>query len=141
MALDLGLPALLSAASSLKGMIGQFGGQDSRQHNPRFSGENLTADQNHFARFRRWHWGITPAQLALAWLLNQRDDIVAMCLTRKLDRIDENTKAIGVELNAEALRHLAQACFARPWFVARSRIIQDLLFVSSAASRSCMNAS
>jgi aryl-alcohol dehydrogenase-like predicted oxidoreductase len=82
-----------------------------------------------------------PAQLALAWLLNQRDDIFAMCVTRKLDCIDEDAKAIGVELNAEVLRDLAQACFARPWFVARSGVVQGVPSASSAASRSCMNAS
>src|SRR6185369_14910226 len=48
--------------------------------------------------------GVTPAQLALAWLLAQKPWIVPIPGTTKLHRIEENIGAANLELTAEDLR-------------------------------------
>ena len=51
----------------------------------------------------------TPAQIALAWLLEQKPWIVPIPGTRKLERLDENIGATGVELTADDLRDIESA--------------------------------
>ena len=53
--------------------------------------------------------GATPAQIALAWLLAQKPWIVPIPGTTKLDRLDENLGAAGIELSAEDLREIEDA--------------------------------
>jgi aryl-alcohol dehydrogenase-like predicted oxidoreductase len=48
----------------------------------------------------------TPAQIALAWLLAQKPWIVPIPGTRKLERLDENVGAAGVELTGDDLREI-----------------------------------
>jgi len=48
----------------------------------------------------------TPAQIALAWLLAQKPWIVPIPGTRKLERLDENIAAVGVELTSDDLREI-----------------------------------
>jgi aryl-alcohol dehydrogenase-like predicted oxidoreductase len=48
----------------------------------------------------------TPAQVALAWLLAQGDDIAPIPGTKRPSRIEENTAADGIELSAEQIRRL-----------------------------------
>lgn len=50
--------------------------------------------------------GVTPAQLALAWLLHQGEEIVTIPGTTKQHRFDENQRATGVVLSAEELAFL-----------------------------------
>lgn len=50
--------------------------------------------------------GATPAQIALAWLLAQGDDIVPIPGTRRVVRVEENAAADGVVLTAEQLARL-----------------------------------
>jgi aryl-alcohol dehydrogenase-like predicted oxidoreductase len=45
----------------------------------------------------------TPAQLALAWLLAQGNDIVPIPGTRRVERLDENTGAVEIALSAQEL--------------------------------------
>jgi aryl-alcohol dehydrogenase-like predicted oxidoreductase len=52
---------------------------------------------------------VTPAQLALAWLLAQKPWIVPIPGTTKLDRLEENLGAISVELSADDLREITGA--------------------------------
>jgi aryl-alcohol dehydrogenase-like predicted oxidoreductase len=49
---------------------------------------------------------VTPAQIALAWLLAQKPWIVPIPGTTKLHRLQENVGAADVELNAEDLREI-----------------------------------
>jgi aryl-alcohol dehydrogenase-like predicted oxidoreductase len=76
---------------------------DWRRANPRFQGENFALNQRlveavtAFAR----ESGCTPAQLALAWLLNQGDDIVPIPGTRRVSRLDENAAATKLRLDGE----------------------------------------
>ena len=50
--------------------------------------------------------GATPAQIALAWLLAQGDDIAPIPGTKRVARVEENTAADGIELNAEQIERL-----------------------------------
>ena len=51
----------------------------------------------------------TPAQIALAWLLAQKPWIVPIPGTRKLERLDENLRAVAVELTSDDLREINSA--------------------------------
>ena len=48
----------------------------------------------------------TPAQVALAWLLAQGDDIAPIPGTKRVTRVEENTAADGLELGAEQIQRL-----------------------------------
>ena len=50
--------------------------------------------------------GATPAQIALAWLLAQGDDIAPIPGTKRVARVEENTTADSLELSAEQLARL-----------------------------------
>ena len=52
---------------------------------------------------------VTPAQIALAWLLAQKPWIVPIPGTTKLHRLEENIGAVEVELTAEDLREIEEA--------------------------------
>lgn len=87
---------------------------DFRNNIPRFNQQNLAANQNRFAPLAEIakRCGITPAQLALAWLLHQGDDIFAIPGTRKTSRIDENAAAAEVALDAATLAQIDDVCRA-----------------------------
>jgi aryl-alcohol dehydrogenase-like predicted oxidoreductase len=60
--------------------------------------------------------GATPAQIALAWLLAQGDDIAPIPGTKRVARVEENAAADGIELSAkqiERLKNLAPAAGER----------------------------
>ena len=48
----------------------------------------------------------SPAQVALAWLLVQGDDIAPIPGTKRVPRVEENTAADAIELSAEHLERL-----------------------------------
>jgi len=50
--------------------------------------------------------GATPAQIALAWLLAQGDDIAPIPGTKRVSRVEENTAADAIELSAEQIARL-----------------------------------
>ena len=52
---------------------------------------------------------MTPAQLALAWLLAQKPWVVPIPGTTKLHRLDENVGAAAIELTAEELHEIDRA--------------------------------
>ncbi len=81
---------------------------DFRKTKPRFSrdnfGRNLAlADE---VCVLAGEIGATPAQVALAWLLAQGDDIVPIPGTKKVSRLEENVAADTVELTSEQVQHL-----------------------------------
>jgi aryl-alcohol dehydrogenase-like predicted oxidoreductase len=60
--------------------------------------------------------GATPAQIALAWLLAQGDDIAPIPGTKRVSRVEENTAADNIELSTgqvERLNHLTPAAGER----------------------------
>jgi aryl-alcohol dehydrogenase-like predicted oxidoreductase len=81
---------------------------DFRSTFPRFSPQNLAANRpvvELLARVARKH-DVTPAQIALAWLLAQKPWIVPIPGTRNIAHLHENTGAINVQLTAEDLREM-----------------------------------
>ena len=89
----------------------KFGSDDFRNKVPRFSEENRKANQalvdviGKFAAQKK----VTPAQVALAWLLAQKPWIVPIPGTTKLARVEENVGAAAVELTAGDLREIDEA--------------------------------
>ncbi|MGW3634715.1 aldo/keto reductase [Streptomyces sp. NPDC005122] len=87
----------------------QFDATDFRAGNPRFSDENFPhnlrlADQ---VAAIAGQIGATPAQVALAWLLAQGDDIAPIPGTRRVARVEENTAADTVSLTDGQLAQLS----------------------------------
>jgi aryl-alcohol dehydrogenase-like predicted oxidoreductase len=83
-------------------------GEDFRTNHPRFKPENLAANRDRYAPLRGLasELGITPAQLALAWMLHQGEHIVPIPSTRTPDHLDENLAAAGVDLDAATLERI-----------------------------------
>ena len=81
---------------------------DWRKDNPRFTGENFQRNLGIVDEVRSVaaEVGATPAQIALAWLLAQGDDIAPIPGTRRVTRVEENTAADGLELIAAQLARL-----------------------------------
>ena len=94
----------------LTGTVASLGADDFRQNNPRFGGGNLALNKDRFLPFVKiaGELGVTPAQLALAWLLHQGDDIFPIPGTRRADRVDENAKAAEIRLTPEVLQRIDQ---------------------------------
>jgi aryl-alcohol dehydrogenase-like predicted oxidoreductase len=78
---------------------------DWRRHNPRFQGENFQKNLDLVDEVKRLaaDKGVTPAQLALAWVLHQGDDIVPIPGTTNPDHLDDNLGALDVSLSKEEL--------------------------------------
>jgi aryl-alcohol dehydrogenase-like predicted oxidoreductase len=84
---------------------------DYRRFSPRFQGENFQRNLDLVAEIERiaGDKGVTPAQLALAWVLHQGDDIAPIPGTKKVARLEENVGAVDVELTDDDLRQIAEA--------------------------------
>src|ERR1700683_4927891 len=86
----------------------KFDKSDFRNIVPRFSEENRKANQamvdlvGRFAQQKK----VTPAQIALAWLLAQKPWMVPIPGTTKLHRLEENIGALNVQLSPDDLREL-----------------------------------
>lgn len=95
----------------LAGAGGQLGENDFRRTMPRWSGEALEKNLGLFATLELLakEKGCTPAQLSLAWLLHQGDDIVPIPGTTRLHRLEENTAAHAIALSTEELAAIARA--------------------------------
>jgi aryl-alcohol dehydrogenase-like predicted oxidoreductase len=88
-----------------------FEAGDWRRNNPRFQGENFAKNLALVERVseiaeRR---GITPAQLALAWVVGRAEHIVAIPGTRSAARLDENRSAAEIVLSKDELDALEKA--------------------------------
>jgi len=86
----------------------QFADDDWRKNNPRFTGENFQRNLRIVDEVEAVaaEAGATPAQIALAWLLAQGDDIAPIPGTKRVSRVEENTAADGTELSAQQLERL-----------------------------------
>ena len=82
---------------------------DFRRHGPRFTGDNLTANLLLAAKVAEIAaaTGVTPAQLALAWVLAQGDDLVPIPGTKRRRYLEENAGAVDVQLGPDDLAHIA----------------------------------
>jgi aryl-alcohol dehydrogenase-like predicted oxidoreductase len=91
-----------------------FDKNDFRNIVPRFSPEARTANQALVDLLGQiaGEKGATPAQIALAWLLAQRPWIVPIPGTTKLNRLEENTAAAGVDLTAHDIANIGRVLSA-----------------------------
>ena len=81
---------------------------DWRKNNPRFTPENFKRNLRIVDAVKAVaaDAGATPAQVALAWLLAQGDDIAPIPGTKRVARVEENTAADHVELSAKQIQRL-----------------------------------
>jgi aryl-alcohol dehydrogenase-like predicted oxidoreductase len=96
----------------LTGAIQTFADIDGRRAaHPRFQQQNFDQNRGLVAKIEAMarHKGCTPAQLTLAWLLAQGEDVVAIPGTRRADRLDENVGALGVTLSADEVERISAA--------------------------------
>jgi aryl-alcohol dehydrogenase-like predicted oxidoreductase len=84
---------------------------DFRRKAPRFQRENRERNLALVARAKEIaeEVGCTPAQLALAWLLHQGDDVAPIPGTKRVRYLEENVAAVDVELTPEQLAALDEA--------------------------------
>ncbi|MFC0632400.1 aldo/keto reductase [Brevundimonas balnearis] len=87
---------------------------DFRRSNPRFQGENFqkNLDLVEAVKGVAADKGVTAAQLALAWVLAQGEDLVPIPGTRRVKTLEENAAAVDLELTPEDLRRI-EAVFPR----------------------------
>jgi aryl-alcohol dehydrogenase-like predicted oxidoreductase len=83
----------------------QFDPSDFRRSNPRFQGANFQRNLDLVAEVRSLAAakGVTPAQLALAWVLAQGEDIVPIPGTKRRVYLEQNVAAVDVTLTADDL--------------------------------------
>lgn len=81
---------------------------DFRRSGPRFTGENLDANLKLVAKVEEIaeEKGITPAQLALAWVLAQGEDLVPIPGTKRRTYLEENAAAVDAALSDEDLKRI-----------------------------------
>jgi aryl-alcohol dehydrogenase-like predicted oxidoreductase len=81
---------------------------DFRRTGPRFTGDNLQANLRLAGKVKEIaaEKGIEPAQLAIAWLLAQGEDIVPIPGTKRRTYLEQNAAAVGVELTADDLARI-----------------------------------
>jgi aryl-alcohol dehydrogenase-like predicted oxidoreductase len=81
---------------------------DFRRHGPRFTGENLDTNLALAQKVAEIaaEKGITPAQLALAWVLAKGEDLVPIPGTKRRTYLQENAAAADVELTGEDLQRI-----------------------------------
>jgi aryl-alcohol dehydrogenase-like predicted oxidoreductase len=85
-----------------------FDASDMRRGNPRLQGENFDRNLQLVDRVKEMATakGCTPAQLALAWLVAQGDDVVPIPGTKRQRYVEQNAGALDVTLTADELARL-----------------------------------
>lgn len=107
--------------------IDQLEEKDNRRNQPRFQGGNFAKNQilvkqiEFFAQEK----GITTAQLVLAWVLAQGNDIVPIPGTKRKSTLEENVGAIQIKLNDDEIAHLNE--FFPPGIAAGARLPKEAL--------------
>ena len=86
----------------------QFSPGDFRADNPRFTSENFQHNLRSAEEVKTIAAaaGVTPAQVALAWLLARGDDVVPIPGTKRVSRLEENVAADTVQLTSEQITRL-----------------------------------
>ena len=84
---------------------------DTRRNNPRFKPDNFARNLAIVERVREMAAakGVTPAQLALTWVLAQGDDVVPIPGTRHVSYLEENAAAVDIELTPTEVEQLSAA--------------------------------
>jgi aryl-alcohol dehydrogenase-like predicted oxidoreductase len=88
--------------------LDQLDDSDFRKTNPRFVGENFERNQRLVDEVEATaaELGVTPGQVALAWLLTKGDNIAPIPGTKRVSRVEENVRADGIELSSEQIDRL-----------------------------------
>ena len=88
--------------------LDQLDDSDFRKTNPRFVGENFERNQRLVDEVEAiaTELGVTPGQVALAWLLTKGDHIAPIPGTKRVSRVEENVGADSVELSSEQIDRL-----------------------------------
>ncbi len=83
---------------------------DKRRTNPRFQGENFSQNLKLVTQIKQLadKKDCSPAQLALAWLIHQGQDIIPIPGTKKKFYLEENVKAVNIKLTDHDLQQLDQ---------------------------------
>ncbi|MEV0310193.1 aldo/keto reductase [Nonomuraea fuscirosea] len=91
--------------------VGELADDDFRRHMPRYSGENAEHNLALAAAVKRVadEAGMTAAQISLAWLLAQGEDVVPIPGTKRLKYLEENAAAADLTLTPEQLDALVRA--------------------------------
>jgi aryl-alcohol dehydrogenase-like predicted oxidoreductase len=78
---------------------------DFRRHSPRFQGKNFQKNLDLIKKIEEIanRKDVTPAQLALAWVLVQGDDIVPIPGTKHVKYLEENVQAVSINLTKDEL--------------------------------------
>ncbi|MGH2703120.1 MAG: aldo/keto reductase [Actinomycetota bacterium] len=100
---------------------GDLAADDWRRRHPRFQEGNIERNRELVARIEELAAakGVSTAELALAWVLAQGDDVVPIPGTRRIKNLESNARAVNVELGDEDLSALDEA--APPGAAAGSR--------------------
>ena len=108
---------------------------DFRRNNPRFAGDNLAHNLQLVERVRTIasEKGITPGQLALAWVSAQGDDVVPIPGTKRIAYLEENVAASDVALDADDLARIEAAA---PTGAARGDRYPDMRGIGATSVRS-----
>ena len=96
----------------LSGTMSELPADDMRKKiSPRFDGDNFDRNLKVVARLKEIasEKGITPSQLALAWVLAQGDDIIPIPGTKRRKYLEENIAAAGVKLTKSDLARIEEA--------------------------------
>ncbi|MCZ6838483.1 MAG: aldo/keto reductase [Alphaproteobacteria bacterium] len=112
---ELGISYMAYAPLGRGLLTNQFLGMDSlpeddpHARHPRYAGDNFTHNMELATRVAAIaeEKGCTPAQLCIAWLLAQGNDIVSIPGTKRRERLDENMGALDVALSAEDLARIS----------------------------------
>src|SRR5579884_1673499 len=84
---------------------------DFRRNNPRYAEGNFDRNAALVERLREiaGEIGVTPAQLALAWVLAQGEDIIPIPGTKRVKYLEENAAAANIQLTPQQLRRIEEA--------------------------------
>jgi len=95
----------------------RFGAEDLRHGDPRFHGDNAHRNQAILAEVQALaaQRGVTPGQLALAWLLAQGEDIAPIPGTKRRDRLEENAAAADADVTPADLDRLNAVAPRSAW--------------------------
>ena len=85
-----------------------FEADDYRRQSPRFQGENFVRNLELVVRVKEFAAaiGVTPGQLALAWVLAKGDDLVPIPGTKRRKYLEENAAAVDITLSAAQVNEL-----------------------------------
>jgi len=92
-------------------LTGNYAKTDFRAHLPRFTGENFEANKKSISTLEQLarEKNCTPSQLAIAWVLNQGNDILPLIGTTKRNRLNENLIAADIKLSTEDLKKISDS--------------------------------